>query len=491
MLVASEITIADLMAFEATHENPDPWPPDLKLKETSDPCTDAANAQRFAEHFGRDVLYIDGLSWHRFNGKCWIPDKNYADRCAQELGSLIRDESIQNTLAASNTELTRAERDAAQKKAEALLMWAKRSESIGHITATQKLATAHLYVRPSDMDAHPWLLNCSNGTLDLQTGKLRSAKRAELITKSTPVPYDPDASYDLWQRALLSVCCDDWELLRYMQRVFGYSLTGDTREQIMFIFNGSGANGKDTILGRVKKAMGDYAALAAPSLLMVSRGDRHPTETADLFGIRMAIASESNEHGKLNETLVKQLTGSERLKARKMRQDFFEFPALFKLILMTNHKPVIEGSDYAIWRRIHLVPFNAVYKKGVNRDDSLPEKLDQELPGILRWCVEGCLEWQRIGLQPPEVVQLATQQYKADQDVLAQFFDEKCVFKAQAQVTAKAFYSTYEQWCSDNGERAKSQMWLWPKLEERGVMKDKTRMGFTYRGIGLLDSDNV
>jgi putative DNA primase/helicase len=189
--------------------------------------------------------------------------------------------------------------------------------------------------------------------------------------------------------------------------------------------------------------------------------------------------------------LVKQLTGSEKLKARKMRQDFFEFPALFKLVLMTNHRPIIEGSDYAIWRRIHLVPFNAVYKKGVNRDDSLPEKLDQELPGILRWAVEGCLEWQRTGLQPPEVVQRATQQYKADQDVLSQFFDEKCVLKTQAQVTAKAFYSTYEKWCGENGEHAKSQTWLWPKLQERGIEKDKKSMGIVYRGIGLLDTSHV
>jgi putative DNA primase/helicase len=281
------------------------------------------------------------------------------------------------------------------------------------------------------------------------------------------------------------------ELVRYMQRLFGYCLTGLTTEQVMFILNGSGANGKDTILGRVKKVMGDYAGLAAPSLLMASRGDRHPTETADLFGIRMAIASESNEHGKLNEVLVKQLTGSEKLKARRMRQDFFEFPALFKLILMTNHRPVIEGSDYAIWRRIHLVPFNAVFKKGVNRDDTLPARLDQELPGILRWCVEGCLEWQRIGLQPPEVVKHATAQYKADQDVLSQFFDERCVLKQQAQITAKAFYSAYSDWCSENGERAKSQTWLWPKLEECGIEKDKTRMGINYRGIGLLDNHHV
>jgi putative DNA primase/helicase len=359
------------------------------------------------------------------------------------------------------------------------------------IEAALKRSVCHMFASAVSMDADSWLLNCTNGTLNLKTVILQPARPQDLITKMASVDYDVEASCALWERTLLSVCCDDLELVRYMQRVFGYALTGQTTEQVMFIFNGSGSNGKDTILNRIKKIMGSYAGLAAPSLLMVSRGSRHPTETADLFSIRLAIASESNENGRLNETLIKQLTGSEKLKARKMRQDFFEFPALFKLVLMTNHRPVIEGSDYAIWRRIHLVPFNAVYKKGVNRDDTLPARLDQELPGILRWCVQGCLEWQRIGLQPPEVVQQATQQYKADQDVLAQFFDEKCVIKPQAQVTAKTFYSTYEQWCSENGERSKSQTWLWPKLQERGIEKDKTRMGMNYRGIGLLNKDEV
>ena len=137
-----------------------------------------------------------------------------------------------------------------------------------------------------------------------------------------------------------------------------------------------------------------------------------------------------------------------------MRQDFFEFKVQFKIILMTNHRPIIEGGDYAIWRRIYLIPFNAVFKKGENRDDTIPARLDAELPGILRWCVEGCMEWQKHGLQPPEIVRAATQQYKDDQDILSQFFDETCVLKPQAQVTAKAFYAAYESWCHENGERA-------------------------------------
>ena len=332
------------------------------------------------------------------------------------------------------------------------------------------------------------LLNCSNGTLDLKTGELRKSRRSDLCTKSTGVAYNPNASYELWDKTLLDIFCNDSELLSYVQRFLGYCLTGLITEQVMVIFNGSGANGKDTLLGRVMKAVGDYAGWAAPNLLMETRND-HPTEVADLRGKRVIVASESSDQGKLHETKVKTLTGSEIQKARMMRQDFFEFPTQFKLILMTNHRPVIGGDDYAIWRRMHLVPFNQTYKKGENRDDGLPARLDQELPGILRWCVEGCIEWQRVGLQPPKAVTEATAQYRTEQDILAQFFEEKCVLKPYAQIAAKALYATYQAWCIDNGHSPKSQSWLWPKLQERDVAKDRTAQGYVYRGIGLLNID--
>jgi putative DNA primase/helicase len=463
----------------------DPWPPALNLTETSDLCTDAANAQRFAEINGHDLTFIVPWGWYRFTGNRWTEAQQYAARCAQELGASIRDESIREALAANNTELSRSQRDAAQTKAENLLKWAKTSESARSIEAALKLAAAHIYVKAADMDQHRWLLNCSNGTLDLRTGRLRPPRRGDLLTKCTNQPYLPDASCDLWKRTVLAICCGDRELMDYLQRVIGYCLTGDIREQLTFIFNGPGANGKDTFLTKVQQAMGDYAALAAPNLLIESRGERHPTEVADLAGVRLAIASESNEQGRLNEVAVKRFVGSEKLKARMMRQDFFEFDVQFKLVLMTNHRPVIEGSDYGIWRRIHLVPFNATFK-GEAQDKALPQKLEKELPGILAWCVQGCLEWQRIGLQPPEIVRLATAQYRADQDVLRDFFDGACRFIPAEQVTAKALYHQYESWCHDNGERPKSAKWLWSKLQERGVSKEKQRMGVLYRGIGLI-----
>ena len=232
------------------------WPPKIKLKKTSHPYTDASNAQRFVRQFAREILNIDDFGWHRWDGSRWIHDEHYVDRCAQEIGRLIRNESIQNAIAANDTTLSSDERGAANTRAKALLSWAKKSESLYRITATKKLAEAHLSYKPAQFDTDPWLLNCLNGTVDLRNGELRPARRCDLITKSTGVPYDPQASYNFWEETVLDICCGDVELMRYLQRVMGYCLTGMTTEQVMFIFNGGGSNGKDTFLGRVKNAMG-------------------------------------------------------------------------------------------------------------------------------------------------------------------------------------------------------------------------------------------
>ena len=451
-----------------------------------DPCTDAANALRFAQFHQDQLLFVEGIGWHYYDTRRWLHDPHRADRFAQELGCLIRSEAIDYTRTASIPELNQSERDTAHQKAEALMKWAKSSESSNRIESVLKRAQGHMYAGADAIDAHPWLLNCTNGTLDLCSGKLQAARPEDLITKMTSVAYDPKAPCTLWEKSVLDICCGDTDLMAYLQRVLGYCLTGDISEQTMFVFNGTGANGKDTVLGRVIKAMGDYSGLAAPSLLIESHNERHPTEIADLMGIRMTIASESKDQVKLNETLVKQFTGSEQLKGRHMRQDFFTFKNQTKIILMTNHRPIIEGTDYAIWRRLQLLPFNQRYVKGKNRDDTLWAKLDQnELPGILRWCVKGCLQWQEIGLNPPQVVRQATLEYRQDQDVLGDFFDECCEFKRTNQVTAKAFYARYLNWCVSAGEQPKSQKWLWPRLQEKGIGKDLLTGGYVYRGIGL------
>jgi putative DNA primase/helicase len=226
----------------------DPWPPPIDLKEPSNAFTDAANAQRFVSQFSREVLCIDGIGWHRWDGSRWVRDEHFVDRCAQEIGRFVRDEAIKSVKIANDSSLSQGERDAADTKAKALIAWAKSSESLYRITATKKLAAAHLSYTAAQFDADPLLLNCTNGTIDLRTGELRSARRGDLITKSTGIPYDPTASYEVWEKTVLDICCGDVELMRYLQRVMGYCLTGLTTEQVMFIFKGGSKRPWGTML---------------------------------------------------------------------------------------------------------------------------------------------------------------------------------------------------------------------------------------------------
>jgi putative DNA primase/helicase len=357
---------------------------------------------------------------------------------------------------------------------------------------------AHMYVEAEELDQDRCLLNCPNGTLDLRTGELGPHDPEDLITKITAVDYDPAAKCEEWDRVVLDICSNDAYLVRYIQRVLGYSITGMIVEQAMFVFIGGGSNGKDTILGRVLKAFGDYCGLAAPDLLIAPRGGRHPTEIADLRGQRLVIASESSEGARLYESQVKQFTGSDVLKGRRMNGDFFEFPNTSTVVLMTNHRPIVDGTDYGIWRRLHVIPFNRKYlseeeaaagEKGTIKDKNLWDRLDaRSLPAVLTWCVEGCLDWQENGLRTPELVRNATDEYREEQDVLGDFFAAQCEFKRTNQVVAGAFYKRYKGWCEGQGESPKSQTWLWPKIQERGVRKKRGSGGFIYYGIGLVQS---
>lgn len=272
-------------------------------------------------------------------------------------------------------------------------------------------------VLPGELDRDPWLLNVKNGTVDLRTGELRPHKRDDLITKIVPVEYDSEASCPTWLAFLNRIMDGNERLIAFLQRAAGYSLTASTQEQCFFLLYGTGANGKSVFLTTLLAVMGDYGIQAAPDLLLAKSGESHPTEVADLFGARLVVATETEAGRRLAENLVKQHTSGDRLKARFMRQDFFEFEATFKIWLATNNKPIVKGTDYAIWRRIKLIPFTVTIPPE-ERDKSLPAKLRQELHGILAWAVQICLEWQKYGLNEPQEVTAATCAYRDEQDIL-------------------------------------------------------------------------
>ncbi len=350
------------------------------------------------------------------------------------------------------------------------------------------------------LDNNPWLLNCVNGTLKLKTGKLREHRRTDYITKLCPTPFLPDAPCPTWLRFLEGVFQRKARLIVFIQRLLGLCLTGDVSEHILPIFWGAGANGKTTLLNAVLKTLGDeYAMKARTELLLQSRGERHPTEIADLFGRRLVAASETPQGARLNESLVKDLTGGERLRGRRMRGDFWEFPPTHKIILLTNHRPGVAGTDEGVWRRVRLVPFDVTFwdpdkhpypaaeglDPDLRQDKRLGEKLADEAPGILAWMVQGCLDWQRDGLTMPDEVRIATAEYRDAEDLLAQFIAERCVTGANNRCKLSTLYGAFKAWSEAFGERPLGRKTFSQSLV--GKFQRTTSNGTWYIGIALRD----
>jgi putative DNA primase/helicase len=248
---------------------------------------------------------------------------------------------------------------------------------------------------------------------------------------------------------------------------------------------GTGANGKSTLVNTILALLGGYAMKATAELLMTTRSDRHPTERADLFGKRLVATIETQEAGHLNESFVKEATGGDPIRARRMREDFWEFLPTHKMLLATNHKPEIRGTDYAIWRRIKLVPFTVTIPKP-EQQKSLPTTLLHELPGILAWMVRGCLDWQHNGLRPPPEVLLATEAYRQEQDVFEAFLETECFRMPNARVSAADLYRAYEHWCGDNDIEPIAKRAFGQRLGDCGFTPEKGTGGQRmWVGVGL------
>jgi putative DNA primase/helicase len=340
-------------------------------------------------------------------------------------------------------------------------------------------------IQPDELDQDPWSLNVLNGTVDLRTGKLRAHDRDDWITKLVPVAYDATTPAPLWNAHLERVL-PDAELRAFFERAVGYSLTGLTIEQVMFILWGGGANGKSVTVETILGLLGDYACKTPSETLLARREGSIPNDIARLQGARFVSSVEMEENRRLAESRIKELTGGDTVTARFMRAEFFDFRPVCKLWMATNHKPVVRGTDLAIWRRLRLVPFTVTIPES-ERDHHLLEKLRGELPGILAWAVEGCLAWQREGLNPPEAVLLATKTYREEEDVLGAFLQERCVLGVGHWVFAGNLYRAYGGWCERNGEKPISQKALAARLSERGCESDRKGHGGkrVWRGIGL------
>jgi P4 family phage/plasmid primase-like protien len=504
--------------------------PDLHL-------TELGNAQRLVRRHGKDMRFChpwDG--WLVWDGRRWQPDQTaeVVRRAKETIAELYRRASeiidaIGSALAsrvASAPGGANGECDVASggcqppegsgsvngvhvpqganaprspdhlrvemNQAKNILTHCLRSESSGRIRGQLQLAQSEpgIPVLPEQLDRDPWLLNVMNGTLDLRTGQLKPHDPNDLLTKLAPVVYNPEAPYPLWEKFLDRILAGNKNLFHFLRRAAGLCLTGDVSEQAMLFLYGKGANGKSTFLQILLALLGDYGMQAMPELLMLRQGEAHPTERADLHGKRLVACIETDENRRLAESLVKQLTGGDRIRARRMREDFWEFEPTHKLILAANHKPSIRGRDHAMWRRIHLVPFTVTITEE-EKDRSLAEKLKKELSGILSWCVGGCLEWKRNGLGVPPEVRVATREYKEEMDQLGRFLEERCSQANGGKIAASRLYGVYKDWAEEGRERTMNRNFFGTCLEEHGFVKRRSGENGTVEWYGLVVRDGA
>jgi P4 family phage/plasmid primase-like protien len=438
-------------------------------------CTDYGNARRLVEQHGDDLRYVKEWGWMTWDGRRWELDRTgEAERRAKATVLSIYQEAA----------------EAPEHLKKDLARHAIASQSSGKITSMLALAEseAELRARTDEFDTNDWLLTCINGTLDLRTGQLEPHDRRNMLTRAIDVIYDAQAACPGWLAFLDRIFAGDATLIAYVQRMIGYMLTGSTGAQCMFIAYGTGANGKSVLIEVIRALLGEYARNADGSTFTAQQSDRIRSDLARLAGVRFVSTVELDEGRRLSEALVKQIAGGDVITARFLHKDEFEFKPRFKLLLATNHKPVIRGTDYAIWRRIRLIPFTVTIPEA-ERDPQLAEKLQQELPGILAWAVHGCLDWQQHGLQEPDTVKAATNDYRSEMDVIGQYLGERCVIAPRAVVLCAALYTNYVKWCEESGERAVNQRRFGAQMTERGFERVRSTGGWRYVGVSIGADD--
>ncbi len=441
--------------------------------------TEVGNGKRLVRLYGKDLRYVHKWrKWLAWDGRRWSVDSGAEiERRAKDTARSIYTEVRHTT-------------DDAQRAM--LRKWAHASESMKNIFATISAARSEpqVAVDPNDLDVDGWLLNCLNGTLDLRTGMLRPASRDDLITRIAPVAFHPEAKCPHWLAHLNLVFQGNQAVIAYIRRLLGYCLTGVIRDHVLPIGWGGGRNGKGVLKDTFIDILGgDYAMEADASLLLKRDKEAHPTGLTDLFKMRFVAASETDEGKHLSVAMVKKLTGGDAIRARRCREDFWEFSPTHKLFLTTNHKPVITERENAIWDRVKLIPFT-VFIPPEKRILDFKERLKgewNEYPGILNWCIEGCLEWQRMGgLFEPDEIKATTEGYRKEEDVVGLFFKERCIFGNGYRVKAKELMTAFESWRDEGGHgNGITQTKLSREIKSQpGCGMDEGRRN--YLGIGLL-----
>ena len=400
--------------------------------------TDFGNAELFAARFGERLRFDYGQKrWLLYREHWWTPDSD---------GELMR--MAKDT---ARFRLHNSARIVDDGKRKQEVAWALRSENLQRLEAMITLAESEkpLADDGSNWDGDPFLLGVANGVVDLRTGKLRPGKPCDKITLHTDVEFDPRAKCPRFDRFLEEIFGDDADLISYVHRAVGYSLTGDVSEQCFFCCHGEGANGKTTLLNVLRHVIGDFACNLPFSAFELKARSAIPNDIATLPGRRFATAIETDESAQLNEPRIKALTGGDPITARLLYRDLFTFDPVAKFWLSFNHRPAVADDSHGFWRRVHMIPFNRQFDPGTEPD--LAAKLRAEAPGVLAWAVRGYLEWQQHGLQPPATVVAAIKTYREESDPLRDFVADRCTLHPDAQITVADLWSEYLDWCLQSG----------------------------------------
>jgi putative DNA primase/helicase len=426
--------------------------------------TDLGNAERLVHEHGHDLRFAAGLGWFAWDGRRWKRDRD---------GEVIRRaKRMVRSMYSQASELD----DSDQR--ERLGKWASQSENEARLRAAVNLAETELpvIVEAGQLDADPWLFNCANGTIDLQTGELREHRRDDLLSRISSVVYNPEARSDLWEASLERATHDKEGLAEFLQRAVGYSATGYTREDKLFFAHGPTATGKSSLLEAIKAALGEYAATADFETFLKRHGDAGiRNDIARLAGARFVVSIEVDEGKALAEGLVKMLTGGDTVAARFLYKETFEFLPVFKLWLAANTRPKASADDGALWRRILLVPFTEVIPEA-ERDERVRITLrtsPEVQTAILAWAVRGCLAWRETGLRPPPCVLNYTAEYRAENDPLRDWLTDNCQLDPEAWTSNTELRQSYEAWCEANGEKPLDPKRFAAALTAKGCTRTK------------------
>ncbi|WP_427018609.1 DNA primase family protein [Pseudarthrobacter sp. P1] len=430
----------------------------------------ARMAYRLAAAYGSQLMYVRGIGWHVWDGQRWAEDEKDGAKIA-----------VLDTLRRALAESL----DDKELRADV-----RKCESSAGVAGVLDLASALPALRAAivDLDADPHLLNCANGTFDLRTRQLRDHDPADRITRVSRGAYDPHADRTTWD-GFLESSLPDADERGYLQRVIGQSAYGRVREHLFPVLTGSGSNGKGTAYGAITNAMGDYATIINPDLLMASERGGGGPEMMTLLGARLVVGSETDEGRQLDAATMKRLTGGDELTARRLYQEPVKWIPTHQLIYVTNHLPKVKGNDPAVWRRIRVVPFDVVVAED-KRDQTLPERLELSADAILTWAIEGWFDYEdNGGMNEPDSVRRATDQYQTESDAVKRFIQSECVTGPYAHVPSRELYGAWTTWATAEGADALSERAFAKELDRLGYEARRTKAGMVRQGLGLRADD--